>query len=90
MPAMKAAFKLKGDVLRSLSHGQDVLAELSGTLVIEGEAAAAGLKFDVDMKGPVQVKAKTDVSPNATKAPLPTPPTPRSPGSTPNNRRSID
>lgn len=90
MPSMKAAFKLKGDVLRSLSHGQDVLADLSGTLVVEGQASAAGMQFEVGMNGPVQVKAKTDLSPNATKAPLPALPTARFPKSTPNNRRSID
>jgi hypothetical protein len=90
MPAMKASLQLKGDVLRSLEHGLDVLADLTGTLGVTGRAEAAGMEFHVGMKGPVILKATVDLSANATELPLPGTPAARAPRATPKNSRSID
>lgn len=90
MPSMKATFQLKGDVLRSLEHGVDVVADLVGTLVVRGQAEAVGMTFDVGMKGPVKVKGTVDLSPTATDKPLPGTSASRPLRSTPKNSRSID
>lgn len=71
LPTMKATLKLKGTVWRSLVHGADLRGDLKGDMTIAGASNTEGLAFQLSMQGPVTLSATTDVSPEATEAPLP-------------------